>query len=88
MVHIRDVDTWKWLPGVRSGDLGPKVGYNSKDNGWATFDQVRVPRENMLMGVCELSREGNFKVIGDLRTLYTVMMHIRVMIIKTSAWHF
>lgn len=32
------------MPGVKSGDLGPKLGYNSKDNGWLTFDHVRIPR--------------------------------------------
>lgn len=27
MVQIRDVNTWKKLPGVECGDLGPKIGY-------------------------------------------------------------
>ena len=52
MTQTRDVDTWKLRPGVKAGDLGPKIGYNSKDNGWASFDQVRIPRTNMLMGLC------------------------------------
>lgn len=38
MVQIRDVDSWKILPGVNCGDLGPKIGYSSKDNGWCSFD--------------------------------------------------
>ena len=36
------------MPGVRTGDIGPKFGYHSKDNGWACFEHVRIPRENML----------------------------------------
>lgn len=27
MVQIRDVESWKILPGVKCGDLGPKIGY-------------------------------------------------------------
>jgi acyl-CoA oxidase len=33
------------MPGVSTGDMGPKLGYNGKDNGWLTFDKVRVPRD-------------------------------------------
>jgi len=36
------------MKGIKTGDIGPKLGYHGKDNGWATFDQVRIPRENML----------------------------------------
>ena len=36
------------LAGVKVGDIGAKLGYNSKDNGWLMFDEVRIPRENML----------------------------------------
>ena len=50
MVQMRDVDTWKVRPGIECGDLGPKIGYHSKDNGWASFNQVRIPRTDMLMG--------------------------------------
>jgi acyl-CoA oxidase len=69
------------VPGVKCGDLGPKIGYNSKDNGWATFNQVRIPRTDMLMAFCSLDKEGEFSVNGDLRVLYTTMMSIRNLII-------
>ena len=35
--------------GVSVGDIGPKVGTNSNDNGYLVLDHVRVPRGNMLM---------------------------------------
>ena len=38
MVQLRDVDTFNHRPGVLTGDLGPKIGYVSKDNGWAKFE--------------------------------------------------
>ena len=81
IVPLRDVNTWKHLPGVKSGDLGPKIGYNSKDNGWAMFDKVRIPRTNMLMGLCNVTKEGEVSLQGDPRVLYSVMMTIRMMLI-------
>jgi hypothetical protein len=36
------------LKGIKVGDIGTKLGYNSKDNGFLMFDQVRIPRTNML----------------------------------------
>ena len=36
----------------------------------------------MLMGLCEVSKEGEFSLTGDPRVLYSVMMYIRMLIIK------
>lgn len=82
LVQLRDPETWKHLKGVSTGDLGPKFGYISKDNGWARFDQVRIPRTNLLMGFCEVSKDGKFQTKGDLRVLYSTMMFIRMLLIK------
>ena len=38
MVPIKDKETHLPLKGVKVGDLGPKIGYNAKDNGWLMFD--------------------------------------------------
>jgi len=48
IVQIRDLNTHKFTPGIKCGDMGPKFGYNSKDNGWLTFDKVRIPRDQLL----------------------------------------
>lgn len=48
-MHLRDTETYTSLPGIQAGDIGPKFGYNTKDNGYLRFNQVRIPRENMLM---------------------------------------
>ncbi len=34
MVQMRDLNTHEPLPGFEMGDIGPKVGYHSKDNGF------------------------------------------------------
>jgi acyl-CoA oxidase len=80
LVQLRNVETWRYMPGVRCGDMGPKMGYHSKNNGWCTFDQVRIPRDQMLMRYLSVSREGDVSMEGDLRALYSVMMDIRVQI--------
>ena len=36
----------------------------------------------MLMGLCEVNKEGEFSLIGDPRVLYSVMMYIRMLICK------
>lgn len=36
------------MPGVRVEDMGHKIGLNGVDNAKLLFDNVRVPRENLL----------------------------------------
>ena len=48
----------KTLPGVRIEDCGPKLGLNGVDNGRIWFDQVRVPRGNLLNRYADVSPEG------------------------------
>ena len=48
LVQLRDLDTHRHMPGVKTGDMGPKIGLHGKDNGWATFDKVRIPRNHLL----------------------------------------
>ena len=64
--------------------MGPKFGYDTKDNGWCRFDQVRIPRTDMLMGLCEVSKTGEVSLKGDPRVLYSVMMYIRLLIIQET----
>jgi acyl-CoA oxidase len=45
IMQIRDLETAMPMPGCKMGDIGPKFGWNSKNNGWASFDHVRIPRD-------------------------------------------
>ena len=85
LVQLRDLDTFKPLSGRSMGDMGPKFGYNSKNNGWAAFDNVRVPRTNLLSRFINVDRDGTFSIQGDLRVLYSVMIDIRLQLIGSSA---
>mmetsp|Transcript_18937 Transcript_18937/g.26213 ORF Transcript_18937/g.26213 Transcript_18937/m.26213 type:complete len:239 (-) Transcript_18937:906-1622(-) len=84
MVQIRDLKTWEPLKGIELGDIGAKYGYHSKENGYMLMDHVRVPRIDMFNRFVSLDRQGNFKVIGDLRVIYGVMMLIRLHIVAES----
>ena len=66
---------------IEVGDIGEKMGYNSMDNGFLRFDNVRIPRENMLMKFASVDKEGNFEVKGGLRVLYLVMVGSRISIV-------
>jgi acyl-CoA oxidase len=57
------------------------LGYHSKDNGFASFDHVRIPREDMMMGITNVDRDGSFSISGDPRMLYIIMMSIRNQIV-------
>jgi acyl-CoA oxidase len=46
------------LPGVQSEDDGHKGGLNGIDNGRLAFDNVRIPRKNLLNKYADVSPEG------------------------------
>ncbi|EXJ59288.1 acyl-CoA oxidase [Cladophialophora yegresii CBS 114405] len=48
VVQIRDLKTHEPLPNVHVGDIGPKFGYNTMDNGFLLFKNVKIPHVNML----------------------------------------
>lgn len=48
LVQTRNVENWDPLPGIQMGDIGPKFGYNSKDNSYMIFNHVRIPRTNLV----------------------------------------
>lgn len=48
VVPVRDMKTHKPLPNVHVGDIGPKFGFNTTDNGFLLFNKVKIPHVNML----------------------------------------
>ena len=38
-----------YIEGISVGEIGPKLGLNSNDNGYLGFDKVRIPRDQLLM---------------------------------------
>ena len=58
-VPVRDAEG-ELLPGVSSEDDGPKGGLNGIDNGRLAFDQVRIPRTNLLNRYGDVSPDGTY----------------------------
>lgn len=58
-VPIRD-ENGELLPGISSEDDGPKGGLNGIDNGRLAFDQVRVPRTNLLNRYGDVAPDGTY----------------------------
>ena len=48
VVQIRDMKTHQPLENIHIGDIGPKFGYNTMDNGFLLFNKVKVPHISML----------------------------------------
>lgn len=59
VVPIRD-ENHEPMPGVTIGDHGRKGGLLGVDNGTLVFDNVRIPRENLLNRFGDVSEEGEY----------------------------
>ncbi|CAD5233697.1 unnamed protein product [Bursaphelenchus xylophilus] len=81
MVQIRDPVTHMPMPGVEVGDIGPKIGINSNDNGYLRLHNIRIPRLNMLMGNSQVTPEGKFIPPAHAKLAYTSMMFVRSVMI-------
>lgn len=49
IVQIRDLETHIPLPGIKVGEIGPRMGFSTADNGFLGFNHFRIPRMNMMM---------------------------------------
>lgn len=78
LVPIRDYESHKPLPGIEVGDIGPKFGFSSKDNGYCIFKNVKIPRTNLLSRYFDVDREGAVEVKGNPLVLYSIMMFTRL----------
>lgn len=59
LVPLRN-DAGEMMPGVTVKDCGYKMGLNGVDNGRIWFDQVKVPRENLLNRFGNVDKDGNY----------------------------
>jgi len=74
LVPIRNKDM-SVRPGVTIHDMGHKIGLNGIDNAKFYFDNVRVPRTNLLNAHADISPEGVFAttVKGSARRRFLVL---------------
>ena len=89
LVPLRCKKTHVHLAGVTTGDIGPKLGYNNMDNGYASFNKVLIPRRNMAMRFANVSTDGIYSKTKNVseatsKVSYITMMDVRVLIISDS----
>lgn len=51
--------------GIKIGEIGSKLGMNSTNNGYLAFDNVRIPRMNMLMKNAQVLKVKYYNFIMD-----------------------
>ncbi|XP_024985799.1 peroxisomal acyl-coenzyme A oxidase 1-like isoform X1 [Cynara cardunculus var. scolymus] len=88
IVQLRNLENHSPVPGITVGDIGLKFGngaYNTMDNGVLRFDHVRIPRNQMLMRVSQVTKEGKF-VQSDVprQLIYGTMVYVRQKIVANA----
>lgn len=74
LVPVRDA-SGHLLPGIRVEDNGYKMGLNGIDNGRLWFDQVKVPRENLLNRFGQITDDGVYQspIENPSRRFFTML---------------
>ncbi|KAF7213170.1 peroxisomal acyl-coenzyme A oxidase 1 isoform X2 [Nothobranchius furzeri] len=85
IVPIRDMSTHQPLPGIVVGDIGPKFGFSEVDNGFLKLENVRIPRENMLMKYAKVEADGSYVKPPSSKLTYGTMVFVRSIIVGESA---
>eukprot|EP00002_Diphylleia_rotans_P008298 TRINITY_DN1804_c0_g1_i2.p1 TRINITY_DN1804_c0_g1~~TRINITY_DN1804_c0_g1_i2.p1 ORF type:complete len:574 (-),score=110.92 TRINITY_DN1804_c0_g1_i2:625-2346(-) len=85
LVQLRSLETHEPLPGITVGDIGPKFGTDSNDNGYCSFNQVRIPRTNMLMKYSKVHRDGTYEKPPHSKMAYGTMVAVRAGIVSNSS---
>lgn len=85
VVQVRDLKTHKPLPNIHVGDIGPKFGYNTMDNGFLLFNKVKIPHVNMLNRFSGIDPDtGKYIKPANPALIYGTLTYIRSMIVLQS----
>lgn len=82
MVQFRRLEDGTPLPGITSGDIGLKMGYNGTCNGYTRFENVRIPREDMLSKHAQVDRCGNYKGSQPPQVAHATLLMVRSIIVR------
>ncbi|KAI0004822.1 fatty-acyl coenzyme A oxidase [Xylariaceae sp. FL0662B] len=85
IVQIRDLKTHEPLENIHVGDIGPKFGYNTMDNGFLLLNHVKVPHVNMLARFSRVDPEtGKYKRPANPSLIYGTLTYVRSTIVLQS----
>eukprot|EP00042_Codosiga_hollandica_P043454 m.411794 g.411794 ORF g.411794 m.411794 type:complete len:658 (+) comp56558_c0_seq1:126-2099(+) len=88
VIQLRDMKTHAPLPGIFMGNIGPKMGYNSTDNGFLQLTHVRVARDSLLRKTGDVGASGQYIPPSrtDARAVYASMVNIRALLATTAGF--
>ncbi|XP_046436827.1 probable peroxisomal acyl-coenzyme A oxidase 1 [Daphnia pulex] len=85
LVQLRDEETHEPLPGISVGEIGPKLGFNTVNNGYLGFEKVRIPRDHLLMKHSQVLEDGTYVKPASTKLGYGAMVFVRVLVIRDVA---
>lgn len=84
-VQIRDLKSHEPLENIHIGDIGPKFGYNTMDNGFLLFNKVKVPHISMLARFAHVDPNTNkFARRGSPTLVYGTLTWVRSTIVMQA----
>lgn len=85
VVQIRDLKTHEPLENVHVGDIGPKFGYNTMDNGFLLFNKVKIPHQNMLARFSRVDPKTNkYMRPASPSLVYGTLTYVRSTIVQQA----
>ncbi|KAI8141427.1 acyl-CoA dehydrogenase/oxidase [Fennellomyces sp. T-0311] len=84
-IPIRSLEDHRPLPGITVGDIGPKFGYATTDNGFMLFDHYRVPHISLLAKYSQVKPgSGEYVRPPNAKLSYGTMVLVRANIVNGS----
>ncbi|RCI02106.1 hypothetical protein CU098_011478, partial [Rhizopus stolonifer] len=81
-VPIRSLEDHRPLKGITVGDIGPKFGFNSVDNGFIMFDHYRIPHISFLAKFSQVNKHtGEYTKPPNAKLSYGTMVFVRATIV-------
>ena len=85
LVQLRSLIDHAPLRGITVGGVGRKWGTNDVDNGYCSFDRVRLPRGALLAKHASIDREGAYTRTAPKSSSYSTMTFVRAQIVAGSS---
>jgi len=88
LTQYRNLDTQELMPGVEIYELGPKVfqGMLGVDNGAIRFNNVRIPRDQMLARNARVERDGTYVPPSNVHHSYGSMVTVRALMAEITGF--
>lgn len=84
MIRFRETDG-KPVPGIRLGDVGMKMSYNGTCNGYAIFNNVRIPRGDMLKKHARVTEDGKYEGAIPSHVMHATLLMVRGIIVNCKS---